>query len=62
MCQIDALTTKRGMEGAWVVERLLNQVWTSYVSSPVCFTTRDSFNLFVPLLNVIVPVLFVVTY
>lgn len=24
--QIDALTTKRGKEGGWVVERLLNQV------------------------------------
>lgn len=24
--QVDALTTKRGQEGGWVVERLLNQV------------------------------------
>lgn len=24
--QVDALTTSRGKEGAWVVERLLNQV------------------------------------
>lgn len=24
--QVDALTTKRGKEGGWVVERLLNQV------------------------------------
>jgi len=26
MWQVDALTTKRGKEGGWVVERLLNQV------------------------------------
>jgi len=24
--QVDALTTKRGKEGGWVIERLLNQV------------------------------------
>jgi AAA+ superfamily predicted ATPase len=26
MLQVDALTTKRGKEGGWVVERLLNQL------------------------------------
>jgi ribosome biogenesis ATPase len=28
--QVDALTTSRGKEGAWVVERLLNQVINAY--------------------------------
>jgi hypothetical protein len=31
-CQVDALTTKRGKEGAWVVERVVNTVMsTSYI-------------------------------
>ena len=31
--QVDALTTKRGKEGGWVVERLLNQVKQLLLSS-----------------------------